>query len=70
MESIFEHNITEKEFKDLFPSYKTKEDYIFYTNSFTRTLDIYRLYKNRGDDCNAQLYLNKTRETLHSNYTF
>ena len=69
MESIFDHNITTEEFAVLFSSYKNKEDYLLYTNMFTRMMDIYSLYKYRGENQKAQRYLKKTREHLQNNYS-
>lgn len=69
MESIFEHNVSNEEFAVLFSSYKNKEDYLLYTNKFTRMMDIYSLYKYRGEQQRAQSYLKKTREHLQDNFT-
>jgi len=69
MESIFDHNISNEEFAVLFSSYKNKEDYLLYTNLFTRMIDIFCLYKYRGEYSKAQTYLKKTRQHLQDSYS-
>jgi hypothetical protein len=64
METIFDHSVTDDEFKNLFPSYKTKADYLLFTNTFIRYIDIYKLYEFRGEDEKARSYLQKTRDSL------
>ena len=65
METIFDHSVTNDEFRNLFPGYKTKVDYLLYTSDFTRFMDIYKLYEFRGENDKARSYLQKTRDLLN-----
>jgi len=65
METIFDHSVTDDEFRNLFPNYRTKTDYLLYTSTFTRFIDIYRLYELRGENEKARSYLQKTRDSLN-----
>jgi hypothetical protein len=64
METIFDHSVTDDEFRNLFSNYKTKADYLLYTNTFICYIDIYMLYEFRGENDKARSYLQKTRDLL------
>ena len=64
METIFDHSVTDDEFRNLFPNYKTKVDYLLFTNTFICYIDIYKLYEFRSEDEKARSYLQKTRDSL------
>lgn len=64
METIFDHSVTDDEFRNLFPSYKSKSDYLLFTSTFIRYIDIYMLYEFRGEEEKARSYLQKTRDSI------
>ena len=67
METVFEHNPTEKELDYLFDDPKiTKEEYLsFGDNQVQAYTFIYYLYKYRKNEKKAQEYLDKIPNTFH-----
>ena len=59
METIFDHNITDKEFKELFGQFfKDKDDYLKnMTKENHARFNIYELYKLRNELKKAEKYL-------------
>ncbi|MFO7448176.1 MAG: hypothetical protein R6W90_17595 [Ignavibacteriaceae bacterium] len=59
MESIFDHNVTERELDYLFVKYKNKDDYLRNTKNYSKYADLYLLYNFRGNGIKAKYYLEK-----------
>ena len=56
MDTIFDHGITKTEFRKLFFYYLDKNDYLRYLDELNRLLDLYRLYRDRGDKTMTGFY--------------
>lgn len=60
METIFDHNVTDEELKNLFGMTMTKKEYVNGLDQRKAYDHIFFLYQNRGDKKMAKKYLNKT----------
>lgn len=65
METIFDHNVTKQEIKDLFGFYKDKNFIVSFFNQQEHYENIYRLYCIREDMKTANKYARKLPNTIH-----
>ena len=63
-ETIFDHNVTEEEIKELCGYLPTKDHLIDTLNSDEHIALIYRLYSMRGNKIKAKTYFDKLPDTL------
>lgn len=63
METIFDHNVTKQEIKDLF-GFEADKEFIMNVSQEKQYRDIYRLYCIRGDTRTANKYARKLPNTI------
>lgn len=69
IETIFNHQVTEDEFKQLFELTESQEDYEFALSQTDAYIDVYYLYELRGNHALAHSYLNKLDEKTRNRIT-
>jgi hypothetical protein len=62
IETIFDHNITDDEFEELFDFLESQPDYEFQLGQSDAYVDLHHLYELRGNEKMAGFYLNKLDE--------
>lgn len=62
IETIFDHNITNDEFEELFDFLESQSDYEFQLNQSDAYVDLHHLYELRDNEKMAKFYLNKLDE--------
>ncbi len=69
IETIFDHHITEDEFKQLFDFEESQEDYEYTLSQTDAYVDLHYLYELRGNLERAQFYLNQLDEKTRNQLT-
>ena len=62
METIFDHNITKEELDELFGPLDWTKEFFEAHSQEDNYIDLYRLFRFRGDLITAQKYLNKIKD--------
>lgn len=69
IETIFDHHVTEDEFKQLFDFEESQEDYEYALSQTDAYVDLHYLYELRGNLERAQFYLNQLDEKNRNQLT-
>jgi hypothetical protein len=62
IETIFDHDITDDEFEELFDFLESQSDYEFALSQTDAFVHLHRLYELRGNEKLAKFYLNQLDE--------
>ena len=65
METIFDHNVTDEELKNLFGMTMTKKEYLDGLEQRKAYDHLFYLHQSRGDKKKAKKYLDKTPNDIH-----